>query len=331
MLLILSVWLICEAGSLNFSGIRIPGLDGFPPFELHHGSVSHNEVDPKESTLYVSASRTIEKPSLGTSRNVVSGLGYLYLLSTLMGLISLKTIDGVWRPDGLSPSSCATRVLLIPFLLSMVSLGGGIFLWTFRNIRVQILAINENQVDRSTSLIIADSVRFTFLPCVIVWAVYLYFIYGCLLSFVFICRRSKHWYLQKNGTGTVNSSSWSFRDRNSFRGRSNDPLILRQGFFSRLTAANHSWRSNKSTESATLRSYVRRCDDLECQSGSCVSEEVNLSAGSEGTENNNSSRSFCGFTSSHRPLTTVHEECEISESSPSSSGTLTHSEPATRM
>ncbi|VDO87296.1 unnamed protein product [Heligmosomoides polygyrus] len=212
-LLILSVWLICEAGSLNFSGIRIPGLDGFPPFELHHGSVSHNEVDPKESTLYVSASRTIEKPSLGTSRNVVSGLGYLYLLSTLMGLISLKTIDGVWRPDGLSPSSCATRVLLIPFLLSMVSLGGGIFLWTFRNIRVQILAINENQVDRSTSLIIADSVRFTFLPCVIVWAVYLYFIYGCLLSFVFICRRSKHWYLQKNGTGTVNSSSWSFRAR----------------------------------------------------------------------------------------------------------------------
>lgn len=61
---------------------------------------------------------------------------------------------------------------------------------------------------------ISDSVRFTFLPCVIVWAVYLYFIYGCLLSFVFICRRSKHWYLQKNGTGTVNSSSWSFRGEN---------------------------------------------------------------------------------------------------------------------
>ncbi|KAK6014087.1 hypothetical protein OSTOST_20564, partial [Ostertagia ostertagi] len=54
---------------------------------------------------------------------------------------------------------------------------------------------------------------------------------------------------------------------------------------------------------------------------SLLSEEVNVSFGSEASENNNLSRSFCGFNSSHRPLDTVHEECESQESTTLSSET----------
>ncbi|KAK5975736.1 hypothetical protein GCK32_014392 [Trichostrongylus colubriformis] len=197
-----------------------------------------------------------------------------------------------------------------------VSFGAGLFLWSLRAIRMRFYAISHARVDDSILLLTIESFRFVFLPCALVWAVYLYFIYGCILGFVFVYRRSQQTSFQRNRTGTVNSASWSFKvvvfnaqvfaDRSSVVTNSSEGLNIKQGFFSRLSIGNHSWHSYKCTDNPTLRSYKKKED----RSLSLLSEDVNVSLGLETSENNNLSRSFCGFNSSHRALDTVHEENE---------------------
>ncbi|VDO20815.1 unnamed protein product [Haemonchus placei] len=73
-LLVVSVWFMCAAGADNLSGLGLPGLDGFPPFDVHHGSKSGQKLDPSQVTA--------PRPTfLYTARNIVSGLGYFYLFS----------------------------------------------------------------------------------------------------------------------------------------------------------------------------------------------------------------------------------------------------------
>ncbi|WKX90546.1 hypothetical protein Q1695_009412 [Nippostrongylus brasiliensis] len=309
-LLAVAIWLLCEASSTNYSAVNVPGLDGLHPFDFDSGQPSQD----KTVSLSRSDSSTVVRPFLTTSRNVVSILGYLYLCSTLLGLIALRAVDTVWKRTSSSSISCTRgTLLLIPFLLSWVSLGGSLFIWTVRGVQLQLRIIGEVKEDESFAQAVVDAIRFNIIPYAIVWALYLYFIYGCMLGFVYVHRRSRHWVLQRNSGGTVNSTSWSFRDRNSLASKSSGQLKIKQGLFARY--ANRSWHSYK-CENPSLRGYSKKTED----SISCASDEGSIISASE-SENNNLSRSFCGLNSSHRLLATVHEENESLESTLVSSST----------
>ncbi|WKX90547.1 hypothetical protein Q1695_009412 [Nippostrongylus brasiliensis] len=333
-LLAVAIWLLCEASSTNYSAVNVPGLDGLHPFDFDSGQPSQD----KTVSLSRSDSSTVVRPFLTTSRNVVSILGYLYLCSTLLGLIALRAVDTVWKRTSSSSISCTRgTLLLIPFLLSWVSLGGSLFIWTVRGVQLQLRIIGEVKEDESFAQAVvgtvfvllllgafyaparimywnsSDAIRFNIIPYAIVWALYLYFIYGCMLGFVYVHRRSRHWVLQRNSGGTVNSTSWSFRDRNSLASKSSGQLKIKQGLFARY--ANRSWHSYK-CENPSLRGYSKKTED----SISCASDEGSIISASE-SENNNLSRSFCGLNSSHRLLATVHEENESLESTLVSSST----------
>ncbi|KAL6730049.1 hypothetical protein Aduo_001045 [Ancylostoma duodenale] len=295
------------------------------PFKASFGYRAH--ILP--SGIYVSTTTEIPKPYLYISRNIASGLAYLYFFSTLIGLMALRAVDSVWQRDGVSPLFFVNPALfLLPFLFNVLSLGGALLLWTIKSGRVQVYLIKHVSTDGSSTLVIIDAIRFTFLPCLLLWLIYSYFFYGCVLGFAYAYRRAQQWRAQKNGVAAA-SLSWSFRDRPSLLHKSTEHCV-KPSFLSRLSSTNRSWRSYKSTDNPTLRGYVKKSDDEGCPS--LLSEEINLSFGSEsGSENNNLSRSFCAFNMSRRQLDTVHEEAESQESTLVSSTATDPSKIATRM
>nr|CDJ93094.1 unnamed protein product [Haemonchus contortus] len=316
-LLVVSVWFMCAAGADNLSGLGFPGLDGFPPFDVHHGSKPDQKLDPSQVTP-----PTTRPMFLYAARNIVSGLGYFYFFSTIMGLIALRATDGVWQHESVITVRCTSPALLLfPFLLCMLSFGGGLFIWSVRVIRKQFLTFDEAHANDNVVFLIIESVRFVLLPCAIIWAVYIYFFYGCIRGFIFVYRRSHQSSSRKNGVSTVNSTSWSFRDRSSFTEASAERLNIKYGFLNRLTVGTRDWHSNKCAENPILRNYTRKIEGENITS--LVSEEVNVSFGSGTSENNNPNRSFCGFNSSFRQLDTVHEESETQENTTASSETET--------
>ncbi|KHJ87495.1 hypothetical protein OESDEN_12729 [Oesophagostomum dentatum] len=163
------------------------------------------------------------------------------------------------------------------------------------------------------------------------WFLFSYFFYGCVLGFIYTYRRAEQWHSQKNGASAA-SLSWSFRaasDRPSVMQRFKEHSIVKPGLFSRMSAANRSWHSYRNSDNPTLRGYIKKLDDESCPSS--MSEEINFSFGSESSENNNLSRSFCAFDVSRRQLEPVEEEAESQESTLVSSPTAGPSRTTTRM
>ncbi|KAK6727220.1 hypothetical protein RB195_005121 [Necator americanus] len=301
MLLVVSMVLMWEAGAAGFTGLPIPGLDGFSPFEVHNLRHSERLQEQESDSIYVSTSSSVPKPYLYLSKNVVSTLGYLYLFSTIMGFLAMRVVDGLWQRDGGSPLFFVNpALLLLPFLLSVLSMGGALFLWSIKNGKMQAFLISEVAPEDSLALAVIDAIRFTYLPCLLMWTLYSYFFYGCALGFMCAYRRAQQWRSQKCGVAPA-SLSWSFRERPLLH-RSTERSSTRHGFLSRLSANNRSWHSYKSTDNPTLRGYVKKSDEDGCPS--LLSEEINLSFGSESSENNNLSRSFCAINMSRRPLDT---------------------------
>ncbi|CAJ0594134.1 unnamed protein product [Cylicocyclus nassatus] len=309
--LALSVWLLWNVSAVEFAGLPVPGLDGLLPFDV---PVREALREGDNDSLFLSHADV--KPYLDTSRTIASLLGYMYFFSTLMGLAVMRAIDGVWQRDGVSPLFCVNPALfLLPFLFSVLSLGGMLFLWSVRSGRMQLYELELAPANYSFLLIIIDAFRFTFLPCLLLWMIYSYFVYGCLLGFMYTYRRAEQWRSQKNGAVAA-SLSWSFRvpsERSSVLHRFKERTNAKPGFLSRLNAANRSWHSSKSADNPTLRAYSRKCDDDVCPS--VLSDDMNTTYGSENSlENNNLNRSICAFNLSHRLLDTVVEEAESQES-----------------
>ncbi|VDM53673.1 unnamed protein product [Angiostrongylus costaricensis] len=190
--LIISLWLMWQIGVADFTGLQIPGLDGFSPFDLHH-QFQFDHAQEWES-IYVSTSPNIQKPYLNVSRNVASALSYLFFFSALMGFMVLSSMHGAWQRGVLvSLFRINLAFFLIPLLFCVVTLGAGFLLCCIRSFRMQLQQISESRTDQAVTFLIIDAIRFTFLPCAVMWIVYLYYVYGCVLSFLYVYRHSSDW------------------------------------------------------------------------------------------------------------------------------------------
>ncbi|CAJ0603320.1 unnamed protein product [Cylicocyclus nassatus] len=123
-----------NVGAVEFAGLPVPGLDELLPFD-----VPAREALREGDNDFLFLPHADVKPYLDTSRTIASLLGYMYFFSTLMGLAVMRAIDGVWQRDGVSPLFCVNPALFrLPFLFSVLSLEGMLFLWSVRSGRMQL-------------------------------------------------------------------------------------------------------------------------------------------------------------------------------------------------
>ncbi|KAJ1358248.1 hypothetical protein KIN20_016637 [Parelaphostrongylus tenuis] len=229
-LMIISLWLMWQVGVAEFDGLPVPGLDGFSPFRSPASISIRSDTGMGVDYFfsYVSTTPSIEKPYLHVSRNVSSALGYLFFFSTIMGFMVLMAMHGACRRGILaSLFRVNPAFFLIPLLFCVVTLGGGFLLCCIRSFRMQLHAISERQSDQAAAFLIFDAIRFTFIPCTLMWIVYLYYLYGCVLSFLYVYRYSWDWSSLKRDIAATSTTSWSFKDRGSSLTRSSAHAITR--------------------------------------------------------------------------------------------------------
>ncbi|CAJ0591249.1 unnamed protein product [Cylicocyclus nassatus] len=128
-----SIWLMWNVGAVEFAGLPVPGLDGLLPFD-----VPARKLCVKETTI---------------------------LCGTLMGLAVMRAIDGVWQHGGVSPLFCVNPALFrLPFLFSVLSLAGMLFLWSVRSGRMQLYELELAPANYSFILLIIVCHLLHFLP-----------------------------------------------------------------------------------------------------------------------------------------------------------------------
>ncbi|RCN31297.1 hypothetical protein ANCCAN_22919 [Ancylostoma caninum] len=287
--LVACVWLMWEAGAAEFTGLPIPGLDGFSPLDLH--PLPHSEHPrEQEDSIYVSTTTEVPKPYLYISRNIASGLAYLYFFSDF--------------------------TLPTPSRDLQLSLGGALFLWTIKSGRIQAYLIKHVSADGSLTLVIIDRPS--------------------------LLHKSTEHCVKPSFLSRLSASNRSWRsykstDNPTLRGyvKKSDgesvPFLLYSRYVPSLkeTVKNGLLLILFFSYSSQIPRLPLSCSDEGCPS--LLSEEINLSFGSESGENNNLSRSFCAFNMSRRQLDTVHEEAESQESTLVSSAATDPSKIATRM
>ncbi|KJH51173.1 hypothetical protein DICVIV_02633 [Dictyocaulus viviparus] len=237
----------------------------------------------------------------------------LQVPGALIGFIVILAIRGVCQRTSSSPLFWINPAFfLVPLFLCVVLLGVGFLLCCIRSIRKELHQITGRRMEQSITPLIVDAFRFTILPSALIWMVYLYYLYGCILSFMYVYNHFVNLPFIKRDFMNTSSSSWSYKD----------------DIVSRLNAANHSFHSYKSTEYPTTSRICSKgvdeakggpIDDL---SSSIISDEIEISFGPEtNCENNNAGRSFYPFNRSRHQLDTVQEENE-SQGSQTSSETV---------
>uniref|UniRef100_A0A0K0CUB7 G_PROTEIN_RECEP_F1_2 domain-containing protein n=1 Tax=Angiostrongylus cantonensis TaxID=6313 RepID=A0A0K0CUB7_ANGCA len=131
---------------------------------------------------------------------------------SLMGFMVLSAMHGTWQRGVLaSLFRINLAFFLIPLLFCVVTLGAGFLLCCIRSFRMQLHQISESRTDQAVTFLIIDSIRFTFLPCALMWIVYLYYVYGCVLSFLYVYRHSWDWSSLKRDIAATSTTSWSFK------------------------------------------------------------------------------------------------------------------------
>ncbi|CAJ0594696.1 unnamed protein product [Cylicocyclus nassatus] len=161
-----------NVGAVEFAGLPVPGLDGLLPFDVP-AREALREGD--NDSLFLSHADA--KPYLDTSRTIASLLGYMYFFSTLMGLAVMRAIDGVWQRDGVSPLFCVNPALFrLPFLFSVLSLGGILFLWSVRGGRMQLYKIELAPANYSFILIIIVASSLLFFTVVVSVSYYIVYL-----------------------------------------------------------------------------------------------------------------------------------------------------------
>ncbi|CAJ0609945.1 unnamed protein product [Cylicocyclus nassatus] len=77
-----------------------------------------------------------------------------------MGLAVMRAIDVVWQRHGVSPLFCVNAALfLLPFLFSVLSLGGMLFLWSVRSGRMQLYELELAPANYSFIIIIMKTLQ----------------------------------------------------------------------------------------------------------------------------------------------------------------------------
>ncbi|GMT01011.1 hypothetical protein PENTCL1PPCAC_23185 [Pristionchus entomophagus] len=209
--------------------------------------------------------------------------------------------------SGASVRRATTTLLLVPWLLSVLSLFVPLLLMTIYLISQPCYYITRREMDSLTYW--GYEIWFKYIPLMVVWIISLYFFFGCAMAFVFTWRRSDGRF---GGTvyGTYNglrrgppprgvplresaaaaSFSWTFRStKDRYR------ITNKDGDLNKSTYSMASNRSYKSTRNPTLRGYTRKTDDMDV---SLMSEE-NYAAGDSLERNyNNNCYGGQGYNSS---------------------------------
>ncbi|CAI4229321.1 unnamed protein product [Auanema sp. JU1783] len=304
----------------HFTGLPVPGFDGEKHLFGSWGASAHT-ITVDDSELFSKAHVDCQSPECLFRRKVIAFMSYFYILRLVSMLFSYRIVDKLWWncPQGLY-RFLNPGVFLIPCLLSILSFACPLFVHTVRAVRnyVSHNCFLQNPVDTCTDMgFYVDITIYVVLPLFIVWIIYGYIIYGCVLGFVYVWRRARGSWVRRETAAA--SFSWSFRDKNSLWGRLGSTAVLQNKSFTK--ANNNSWRSTKSTDRPTLRSYKSRQNDL---------NDSQVSSSSVDTDNANTSTEFCAIdideefrrtdfashrASIRRPLATVLEEGESQENS----------------
>ncbi|CAI2308514.1 unnamed protein product [Caenorhabditis sp. 36 PRJEB53466] len=147
-----------------FEPISVPGFDG-----LHWSGENQRGARPHQ--LF--------------ARNALNIFSYFLIFSVISGFLGMRLSEmSVARrkfPPHMNPAS-----LLIPSTISVFMFMYPLSLWTLRTLHSMIRILIKENLKFSTVL---DSCRLTMLPIIIIWAMYIYFLYGFWLGLLYYQRR----------------------------------------------------------------------------------------------------------------------------------------------
>ncbi|KAF1769534.1 hypothetical protein GCK72_001351 [Caenorhabditis remanei] len=153
----------------QFDPISVPGFDGFS---------ATGEIQRKSNGLP-------ERPNYMISRNLINVYSYFLIFSAVTGFLGMRLSEtSITRrkfPQRMNPV-----LLLVPSTISVITFMYPLFIWTLRAVHSTIKLLIFEKLKIS---IVLDSCRLTLFPIIMIWAIYVYFLYGFWLGVLYYQRR----------------------------------------------------------------------------------------------------------------------------------------------
>lgn len=226
------------------------------------------------------------RPNYVPARNLINIFSYFLIFSIATGFLGMRLSEtSITRRN--FPRKVNPALLLIPSAISVISILYPLSVWTLRTLYSIIKLLIKENLKFS---ILLDACRLSFLPIILVWAVYIYFLYGFWLGVLYYQRRGDQ------PSPTTNNSPFRrpIRKQTALRFQGKASVNL----FSDLTAVTNELGSPSSPSS-------------NCVISTATTSIPSTSTSSTTTPKHNRSVSPRGF----RHLETVDEEAQSRTSS----------------
>ncbi|EGT38116.1 hypothetical protein CAEBREN_26370 [Caenorhabditis brenneri] len=174
-------------GEEHFDPLPVPGFDGL-------SWIGEN---------YRNYNGVLLRPNYGFARNIINIYSYFLIFSVVTGfmgmLFSETSVARRKFPTQINPAA-----LLVPSSISVITFMYPLFVWTLRTVHSTIRILIKDKLKfsivigscRHRILIFQafhlDSCRLSFIPIILIWAIYIYFLYGFWLGVLYYQRRGDH-------------------------------------------------------------------------------------------------------------------------------------------
>ncbi|CAL2030170.1 unnamed protein product [Caenorhabditis brenneri] len=159
-------------GEEHFDPLPVPGFDGL-------SWIGEN---------YRNYNGVLLRPNYGFARNIINIYSYFLIFSVVTGfmgmLFSETSVARRKFPTQINPAA-----LLVPSSISVITFMYPLFVWTLRTVHSTIRILIKDKLKFS---VLIDSCRLSFIPIILIWAIYIYFLYGFWLGVLYYQRRGDH-------------------------------------------------------------------------------------------------------------------------------------------
>uniref|UniRef100_A0A1I7UJF2 DUF4328 domain-containing protein n=1 Tax=Caenorhabditis tropicalis TaxID=1561998 RepID=A0A1I7UJF2_9PELO len=153
----------------HFDPIPVPGFDGLPlTGETHR---NYNGV--------------LLRPNYMIARNIINAYSYFLIFSVITGFLGMNLSETSHNRRNF-PADVNPAHLLVPSSISVITFMYPLLVWSLRTLLATIRLLIKDNFKFS---VVLDSCRLTFVPIILIWTIYIYFLYGFWLGVLYYQRR----------------------------------------------------------------------------------------------------------------------------------------------